>query len=86
MQIAIPIFPAFTALDAIGPYEVLQRLPEADVVFCSESAGPVRTEQGMAAIVADRTLAEVSDPEIVVFPAASGRAGCSSPTTRTCAG
>ena len=54
MQIAIPIFPAFTALDAIGPYEVLQRLPEAEVVFCAEERGPVRTEQGMLAIVADR--------------------------------
>src|SRR6185503_13446984 len=52
MQIAIPIFPAFTALDAIGPYEVLQRLPEAEIVFCSEERGPVRTEQGMLAIVA----------------------------------
>lgn len=72
MQIAIPIFPAFTALDAIGPYEVLQRLPGAEVVFCGEKAGPVRTEQGMAAIVADRTLAEVTDPDIVVFPGGVG--------------
>ncbi len=58
MQIAIPIYEGFTALDAIGPYEVLQRLPEAEVVFCSEERGPVRTEQGMLAIVADRTLGE----------------------------
>lgn len=72
MQIAIPIFPAFTALDAIGPYEVLQRLPGAEVVFCAETAGPVRTEQGMAAIIADRTLAEVTDPDIVVFPGGVG--------------
>ena len=28
MQVAIPLFPKFTALDAIGPYEVLQRIPD----------------------------------------------------------
>ncbi len=72
MQIAIPIFPAFTALDAIGPYEVLQRLPGAEVVFCSETAGEVRTEQGMAALVADRAIAEVTDPDIVVVPGGVG--------------
>jgi len=72
MQIAIPIFPAFTALDAIGPYEVLQRLPGAEVVFCSETVGEVRTEQAMAALVADRPIAEVTDPDIVVFPGGVG--------------
>ncbi len=72
MQIAIPIFPAFTALDAIGPYEVLQRLPEAEVVFCSEERGPIRTEQGMLAIVADRALSEVPEPDVVVVPGGSG--------------
>lgn len=72
MQIAIPIYPAFTALDAIGPYEVLQRLPDAEVVFCSETAGPVRTEQGMAAMVADAALADVTDPDVIVIPGGSG--------------
>ena len=31
LQIAIPIFDQLTALDAVGPYEVLSRLPEARV-------------------------------------------------------
>ncbi len=72
MQIAIPIYPAFTALDAIGPYEVLQRLPGAEVVFCSETAGEVRTEQGMLGIVADRSLADVRSPDVVVVPGGTG--------------
>ncbi len=72
MQIAIPIYPAFTALDAIGPYEVLQRLPEADVVFCSEHTGVIRTEQGMLGISADRTLDEVPSPDILVVPGGLG--------------
>ena len=33
MNIAIPIFEGITALDAIGPYEVLSRLPGARVRF-----------------------------------------------------
>lgn len=72
MQIAIPIYPAFTALDAIGPYEVLQRLPGAEVVFCSAEPGPVRTEQAMAAIVADRALDEVTEPDVIVVPGGVG--------------
>jgi len=40
--IAIPVFPRFTALDAVGPYEVLQRIPSMDVVF----VGHRRGEQG----------------------------------------
>lgn len=72
MLIAIPIYPGFTALDAIGPYDVLQRLPEAEVVFCAEETGPIRTESAMAALVADRTLAEVSDPDVIVVPGGIG--------------
>jgi len=72
MQIAIPVYPAFTALDAIGPYEVLQRLPGSEVVFCATEAGPVRTDQGMLGLVADRSLAEVERPDIVVVPGGYG--------------
>ncbi|HET6831743.1 MAG TPA: DJ-1/PfpI family protein [Solirubrobacterales bacterium] len=72
MQIAIPIYPAFTALDAIGPYEVLQRLEGAEVVFCSAERGVVRTEQGMLGIEADRTLEEVERPEVILVPGGTG--------------
>ena len=72
LQIAIPIFPAFTALDAIGPYEVLQRVPGAEVVFCAAEPGPVRTEPAMAAIVADRSLAEIERPDVIVVPGGVG--------------
>ena len=62
MQIAIPIYPAFTALDAIGPYEVLQRLPGAEVVFCAERAEVMRTERGCWGSRRTATLAEVTEP------------------------
>jgi putative intracellular protease/amidase len=84
MQIAIPIYPAFTALDAVGPYEVLQRLPDAEVVFCSEAEGPVRTEQGMAAIVADAALADLTDPDVIVVPGGIGNRKILDPESAYC--
>jgi uracil-DNA glycosylase len=39
LQIAIPVFPRCTALDAIGPYEVLQRIPTFDITFIGHAPG-----------------------------------------------
>lgn len=72
MQIAIPIFDGFTALDAIGPYDVLSRVPDASVVFCADQPGPKRTESGMVAVVADAALDEVTEPDVIVVPGGVG--------------
>jgi transcriptional regulator GlxA family with amidase domain len=72
MNIAIPIFDRLTALDAVGPYEVLSRLPGARVSFIAEEAGPKRTETGMLALVADLTLDELSEPDVIVVPGGYG--------------
>ena len=72
MQIAIPLFDRFTALDAVGPYEVLSRLPGATVTFVGERTGPVRTDTGALAITVDATLDEVDAPEVVVVPGGPG--------------
>ncbi|GHH95176.1 DJ-1/PfpI family protein [Streptomyces capillispiralis] len=73
MQIAIVLFDRFTALDAVGPYETLGRLPDAETVFVAERTGPVRTDTGALAITADRTLADVPHPDIVVVPGGPGQ-------------
>ncbi|MFE6425356.1 DJ-1/PfpI family protein [Streptomyces rochei] len=73
MQIAIVLFDRFTALDAVGPYETLGRLPDAETVFVAEQAGPVRTDTGNLALTADRTLADVPAPDIVVVPGGPGQ-------------
>ena len=72
MQIAILLFDGITALDAIGPYEVLRRLPGARVEFVAVEPGPKRTEEGSLALVADRALAEVDRPEVVLVPGGFG--------------
>jgi putative intracellular protease/amidase len=50
VQIAIPLYDRFTALDAVGPYDVLSRLPGAQVHFLAQEAGPQRTDNGMLEI------------------------------------
>jgi putative intracellular protease/amidase len=72
MKIAIPIFDRFTALDAVGPYEVLSRLPGATVHFLATEPGPKRTETGMLALTADLALDELTDPDVVVVPGGYG--------------
>jgi len=70
--VAIPLFDGFTALDAIGPYEVLQRIPSIDVVFVGHQRGEVRSENGMLGIVRDATFDEVPGPDVLVFPGGFG--------------
>jgi transcriptional regulator GlxA family with amidase domain len=72
MQVAIPLFPRFTALDAIGPYEVLQRIPDIDVTFIGHERGEVRSENGFLGITVDATFEELPHPDIVVFPGGVG--------------
>ncbi len=72
MQIAIPLFHQLTALDCIGPYEVLQRLPGAEVVFVAEEVGEVRTDNGFLGLIADKTFDEVPNPDVVVVPGGVG--------------
>ncbi|MCT9010065.1 DJ-1/PfpI family protein [Streptomyces sp. NPDC054766] len=73
MQIAIVLYDRFTALDAVGPYETLGRLPDADTVFVGERTGPVRSDTGRLALTADKSLAEVPHPDIVVVPGGPGQ-------------
>lgn len=74
MEIAILIYPRFTALDAVGPYEVLSRLPDAKVTFVAEHAQATRTDTGQLALLADATLDQIPTPEIVLVPGGPGQA------------
>jgi putative intracellular protease/amidase len=88
MDIAILIFDRLAALDAIGPYEVLSRLPGATVTFVAEAAGPpkpagdsplasipvsVSTDPGPLALVPDAALTELQHPEIILVPGGPGQ-------------
>src|SRR5919202_415921 len=72
MNIAIPLFDGFTALDAVGPYEVLSRLPEARVRFVAVEPAPVRTDNGMLTLLPDGSLEDLPRPEVIVVPGGVG--------------
>jgi putative intracellular protease/amidase len=72
MLVTIPIYDRFTALDAVGPYEVLSRLPGAEVAFVAEQAGPVRTDTRALTLVAERALTDVDACDVVVVPGGPG--------------
>jgi len=72
MQVAILVFDGITVLDAVGPYEVLGWLPEADVRLVGIEMGPVRSGQGTLALCADYTLGDVPAPDVVLVPGGPG--------------
>ena len=72
MKIAILLYDGFTALDAIGPYEVLSRLPDSSLTFVAQEAGPVRTDNGILTLIAERAIDDVEAPDIVLVPGGPG--------------
>ena len=69
MQIAILLYPGVTALDAVGPWEVLSRLPNVEVRFVGEEVGPVTCEGGGALLLGvTHQLSETPSPDIVLVP------------------
>jgi transcriptional regulator GlxA family with amidase domain len=72
LHVAIPLFDQCTALDAVGPYEVLQRIPSLEIVFVGHRRGEVRTENKMLGLVVDATFEEMAGPDVIVFPGGVG--------------
>jgi putative intracellular protease/amidase len=67
-QIAIVIYPGFTALDMIGPYEVLRNLPGAEVRFVWHEVGPITADSGVLVIGATHSLAQTPSPDVILVP------------------
>ena len=71
MEIAIPLYDRFTALDAVGPYEVLWRVPGARVRWVAAEARPYATDRGLQ-LVAEATLDDVPAPDVLLVPGGTG--------------
>ncbi|BBY20422.1 DJ-1/PfpI family protein [Mycobacterium stomatepiae] len=67
-QIAFVAYPGFTALDMIGPYEVLRNLPGAEVRFVWHETGPITADSGVLVIGATHSLAETPTPDLILVP------------------
>jgi putative intracellular protease/amidase len=72
MRIAITLFDRVTALDAVGPYEVLSRIPGARVDFVAAEPGPKRTDTRMLALTADLAFGELPNPDVILVPGGYG--------------
>ena len=68
-EVAILLHDGVTALDAIGPYEMFRGIPGAEVKFVAKAAGPVRVDSGFLSLVADYSLDEVPEPDVLLVPA-----------------
>ncbi|MGH3559646.1 MAG: DJ-1/PfpI family protein, partial [Mycobacterium sp.] len=68
MQIAIVTYPGFTALDFIGPYEVLHRLPKAEIRFVWHQPGPITADSGVLVVGATHSFAETPSPDVILVP------------------
>ena len=71
MQVAFLLFDEIAALDAVGPYEVLARLPGAEMVFVALKPGPIRASGGLV-LQAECSLAEVTKPDVLIVPGGAG--------------
>ncbi len=67
-QIAFVAYPGFTALDMIGPYEVLRNLPGAEVRFVWHESGPITADSGVLVIGATHSLTETPSPDLILVP------------------
>lgn len=73
MQLAIVLYPGYTALDVLGPYEVLGRLPDTEVVFVAEHPGLVRNDLSSLSIDVTASLADVTAPDVVLIGGGPGQ-------------
>ncbi|HUN37719.1 MAG TPA: DJ-1/PfpI family protein [Trebonia sp.] len=74
MQVVIAVFDRLTILDAIGPYQVLTRIPGAEIVLAGQRRGPVTDNVGAAQLSAGASFDEVPRPDLIVVPGGPGQA------------
>ncbi|ADD43914.1 DJ-1/PfpI family protein [Stackebrandtia nassauensis] len=73
-RIGILLYEGFSLLDPTGPAEVLSRVPGAEVVMIGERTGPVRCDTGQAALIADVTVDDMRDMDVLIVPGGSDEA------------
>jgi len=72
MHITILLYDNMTALDAIGPYEVLGHIPGHEVVFAAKQAGPITVDTGFLQLTASKALSQVDATDVLIIPGGGG--------------
>jgi len=73
MDIAVLVFDRLTALDAVGPWEVLSRVPGVDIALVAAEPGLKRAHQGSLGLMADGSLDDHRAPDVVVVAGGPGQ-------------
>ena len=71
LEIAILLYEGMTALDAIGPYEVLSRLPNTTIKLVAKQPGLVVTDTRYLALNATDSFTDVPTPDVILLPGGS---------------
>jgi transcriptional regulator GlxA family with amidase domain len=75
MLIAIVLYPGITALDAIGPYEVLRMIPNSEIRFVSHEVGSIMTDSGVLILGATHSYESTRSPDIILVPGSAANTG-----------
>src|SRR5215468_9953767 len=67
VTIAFVLYPGFTALDIIGPFQVLAYVPGHQAVFVAAEAGPVTDDTGRCQLIASTSLDQLTAPDVVII-------------------
>jgi len=70
-RVGMVLFPALTQLDLTGPYELLARLPGAEVLLLAEERRPVRSDLGLQ-LSPDAALEEAPPLDVLFVPGGPG--------------
>jgi putative intracellular protease/amidase len=68
LNIAILLYDSFTALDAIGPYEMLYRIPGAAIHLVAKTLDPIRVDSQVLVVQPTITLEDIPTPQVIVVP------------------
>jgi putative intracellular protease/amidase len=68
MEIVIYLYNGITALDAVGPYEVLSRMPNANIKFVGETKGIIVSDSHFLKLVAEYEISEIEKADILLIP------------------
>ncbi len=71
MKIAVFLFDGVTALDPIGVYDPLARLPGTEITFISETGSPCRTGDGFLSLAPAAAIADITETDILLIPGGS---------------
>ena len=75
VSVGLVLYPRFTALDIVGPFQTLVDVPGLDVFFVAEKSGPVSDHTGRLSLVATKSFADVDQLDVVVVPGGMADSG-----------